>query len=102
MTEMKLIALCILPVFLILITLSGCGVLGGGSPTALPTVVLGSSNNAPQATSSTPSSSSSTAQAILSGGVSASGIVVPARQAQMASGLGGTVQSVDVAVGDAV
>ncbi|MDR3565415.1 MAG: HlyD family efflux transporter periplasmic adaptor subunit [Negativicutes bacterium] len=99
---MKLMALCILPVFFILITLSGCGVLGGGNPTALPTVVLGSGSNAPQATSSTPSSPSSTAQVIISGGVSASGIVVPAHQAQMASGLGGTVQSVDVAVGDAV
>jgi multidrug resistance efflux pump len=101
-TEMKFWALCILPVFLIVMTLSGCGVLGGGNPTALPTVVLGSSNNAPQATSSSPSSPSSTAQVSISGGVSASGIVVPAHQAQMASGLGGTVQSVDVAVGDAV
>ena len=100
---MKFTARWLLAVLFILITLSGCA---NGSPTPLPTVVLGSSNSAPQAVSSTPSSSSSLsatqAAPVITGGVSASGIVVPAHQAQMASALGGNVKSVAVAVGDQV
>jgi len=95
---MKLRALCFLPVCFILITLSGCAALGG-VPTPLPTIVLGNYNSTPQPASS--NSASSTAQVSL-GGVSASGVVVPAQQAQMASALGGTVQLVDVSIGDAV
>ncbi|MDR3573691.1 MAG: HlyD family efflux transporter periplasmic adaptor subunit [Anaerolineaceae bacterium] len=105
---MKRLALWVLAVFFIILTLSGCS---GASPTALPTVVLGSNNTAPQAVSSpalstTPGSSSAATQAsaliTTGGGVSASGIVVPAHQAQMASALGGMVKSVDVAVGNQV
>jgi multidrug resistance efflux pump len=92
---MKFMALWVLPVLFTLLTLSGCGVLANASPIPLPTVVLGSSNATPQA------ASSSTAQTT-GGGVTASGIVVPAHQAQMASALGGNVKSVDVAVGDQV
>jgi len=83
---MKFMALWVLTALCTLLTLNGCGTFAG-NPTALPTVVLGSSNATPQASG---------------GGVTASGIVVPAHQAQMASALGGTVKSVDVAVGDPV
>jgi multidrug efflux pump subunit AcrA (membrane-fusion protein) len=102
--EMKFSALWVPLILFTLITLSGCSALAG-SPTALPTVVLGSNNATPQPVSSTPSSSSSSATqmtVITTGGVTASGIVVPAHQAQLASALGGNVKSVDVAVGDQV
>ncbi len=99
---MKSLALWLLPVLIILFSLNGCSALAGGSPTALPTVVLGSIAATPQTVSSTPSSSATQAIVITAGGVSASGIVVPAHQAQMASALGGNVKSVDVALGDQV
>jgi multidrug resistance efflux pump len=102
--EMKFSALWVPLILFTLLTLSGCGALGG-SPTPLPTVVLGSSNATPQApAASSSSSTTSTASANLAAGsgVTASGIVVPAHQAQMASALGGNVKSVDVAVGDQV
>ncbi len=73
-----------------LITLSGCGIFGA-SPTPLPTVVLGTNP---------PNSQSTTAP--LSGGVTASGFVVPARQAQLASAAGGNLETLNVALGDQV
>ena len=75
-------------------TLTGCGALGGASPTPLPTVVLGSNTGAatPKAAGSSPGGQ----------GVTASGIVVPARQAQIASAQTGNLAAVNVAVGDQV
>jgi len=73
------------------IVLSGCSQLGGGTPTALPTVVLDSSAAASQASPRTASS-----------GVTASGIVVPAQQARLAFSIAGKVEAVNVAVGKQV
>ena len=80
--------------FLILLigfALTGCGVLGQATPEPLPTIVLDHGDPTPQ-----PSSQGK------SGGVTASGVVVPAQQAQLASMLGGNVKTVNVAVGDLV
>ncbi|MBE3038583.1 MAG: biotin/lipoyl-binding protein, partial [Chloroflexi bacterium] len=87
---MKLKALLVL---LVACTLTGCSALGQASPTPLPTVVLGNNNSGaiPQATSR-PNS----------GGVTASGVVVPAQQAQIVSALAGAIVAVNVAVGDQV
>ena len=57
-----------------------------GTPEPLPTVVLETGGSSPQ----------------LQGGVTASGVVVPARQAELAFSLAGIVQAVHVAVGDMV
>lgn len=72
--------------------LSGCGVLSGATPTPLPTVVLGSSNPTPQAA----------APGGAGGGVTASGIVVPAQEVQIASAVGENVEALNVAAGDPV
>jgi HlyD family secretion protein len=74
----------------ILIILVGCSGFGRAAPTALPTIVLGDSNPAPQ----------STAQ--FSGGVTASGNVTPAEQAQIVFTLAGKIEKVNVVVGDTV
>ena len=75
---------------LLLLALAGCGSLGGTSE-ALPTVVLQGGN------ASTPG------PAVSGGaGVTASGVVVPARQATLAFTLGGSVRSVQAEVGDQV
>jgi HlyD family secretion protein len=81
--------------FLLAFTLAGCSVFGKGSPTALPTVVLGSQNATPNPGRATTSPSSG-------GGVTASGVVAPAQEAQLAFGMGGLVNKVSVAVGDQV
>jgi multidrug efflux pump subunit AcrA (membrane-fusion protein) len=74
---------------LVVIALAGCGTLG--TPEPLPTVVLqGGSQTTPAP------------QAAGQGGVTASGMVVPAQQADMAFALGGTVRSVNVEAGDRV
>jgi RND family efflux transporter MFP subunit len=65
-----------------IVLLAACG--SASSPTAIPTLVL-SSNPATSATS-----------------VSASGVVVPARKAQLAFPLTGVVRTVSVQVGDAI
>ena len=65
--------------------LVACGSVGG-TPTPLPTVVLDTGGGSPQ----------------LQGGVTASGVVVPAHQAELAFALAGIVQAVHVAVGDQV
>lgn len=70
---------------------SGCSALGGGTPAPLPTVVLDNSS------ANTPPVSQ-----IDASGVTASGVVAPAQQAQLASLLGGSVEKVNVAVGDKV
>ncbi len=71
------------------LALAGCGPLG--TPEPLPTVVLqGGSPSTPAP------------EAAGRGGVTASGVVVPAQQAEMAFALGGTVRSVNVEAGDPV
>jgi multidrug efflux pump subunit AcrA (membrane-fusion protein) len=71
----------------LMISLAACGT---QTPAPLPTVVLAGGNPAPLATDSA------------RGGVTASGFVVSAQQAQLAFTLGGNVKTVSVAVGDQV
>jgi multidrug efflux pump subunit AcrA (membrane-fusion protein) len=66
-------------------SLVACGSVGR-TPTPLPTVVLDTGGDSPQ----------------LQGGVTASGVVVPAHEAELAFALAGIVQAVHVAVGDQV
>jgi HlyD family secretion protein len=75
---------------LLLFVLAGCSVFSQVAPTALPTVVLDSGSASPAPSQAT------------RGGVTASGTVEPAQEAQLASTLSGNVKSVSVAVGDAV
>ena len=67
----------------------------GRSGAPLPTVVLGGGGS-----STVPSEAPHTSG--LTGAVAASGVVVPARQASLAWGVGGRVAEVHVAVGDVV
>jgi HlyD family secretion protein len=85
---MKFKALLIL---LMVTALTGCSAFVSTTPTPLPTTVLDNDSVAPQSSSQGTSS-----------GVTASGIVVPAQEAQMAFTLAGIVQTVSVAVGDQV
>ena len=85
---MKVASILLLAVFL-----SACGTFG--SPTALPTVVLDSGGS-----SATPSAPVGGGGSL--SGVTASGVVVPANNAQLALTLGGSVKSVPVAEGDKV
>ena len=72
------------------LALAACGAVGGTSG-PLPTVVLqGGSESTP------------TPQMASRGGVTASGVVVPAQQADMAFALGGNVQAVNVDLGERV
>jgi HlyD family secretion protein len=86
----KLFALTVLLVFL-LTSLAGCSALGQSTPAPLPTVVLDSGGTTPQSTSLPPS-----------GGVTASGIVAPAQEAQLAFSSGGNLETLEAAVGDQV
>ena len=61
----------------------------------LPTVVLDNNNATPNSPGETPSKSAS-------GGVTASGVVAPAQEAQIAFAMGGNVKTLPVAVGDQV
>lgn len=83
----------VLFILLAALSLSGCGVLGQANPTPLPTIVLENSG----AATPTPAGS----QAGL-GGVTASGNVAPAQQADLAAAQGGNLKSVNVKVGDSV
>jgi HlyD family secretion protein len=74
-------------------SLSGCSALNGATPTPLPTIVL-DVNSTTQQTSST--------RAASGGGVTASGVVTPAQQAQLSATLAGGIEAVTVAVGDTV
>jgi len=72
------------------LALAACGAVGGNSE-PLPTVVLqGGSESTPAP------------QTAARGGVTASGVVVPAQQADMAFALGGNVQAVNVDLGEKV
>ena len=75
--------------------LAGCSVLSKATPQALPTVVLDSGG-----TTSNPGGTTSPGTNL--GGVTASGIVVPAQEAQLAFGLGGEIETVSVSPGDRV
>ena len=78
------------------LVLTSCGALGQSKPQALPTVVLDAGGLAP--TANAPFS----AEAPAPGSVTASGVVQPAEVAQISSPVGGSVQTVDAAVGDEV
>jgi HlyD family secretion protein len=76
---------------LLAFSLAGCNAFTNSTPQPLPTVVLGT-------VSANPTSSSQG----FSGGVTASGVVAPAQEAQLASSAGGQIAQVNVAVGDVV
>ena len=76
---------------LLAFTLVGCNAFTNSTPQPLPTVVLGNGNANPTSASQG-----------FSGGVTASGIVAPAQQAQLTTTAGGQIAEVDVAVGDVV
>src|SRR3990172_1242248 len=80
----------VLSILLMALVAAACGA-GAGTPTPLPTVVLGGGSTTPQASSPG-----------LSGGVTASGIVVPAQETRLAFASGGRVDMLPVAVGDQV
>ncbi len=86
---MKLKAFIVLLVISLFI-LNGCGIFSSAA-TPLPTVVLGTPGSNPQSTS-TPAL----------GGVTASGNVIPAQQAQLVSAVGGKIEALNVARGDQV
>ena len=75
--------------------LAGCSILSKATPQALPTVVLDSSG-------ATANTGGTTSPGTNLGGVTASGIVVPAQEAQLAFGLGGEIDTVSVSPGDRV
>ncbi len=75
-------------VVLLSLALTACGSNTASTPQALPTVALEGGNVAvPDSTR---------------GGITASGVVMPAQEAQMAFALGGIVETVNVKVGDTV
>lgn len=83
---------------LLLFVLTGCGTLGN-TPTPLPTVMLGENNgNASVSATRAPA----LPQGSGTGGVTASGFIVPARQARLAFSVAGRIQTIHVAVGDQV
>ena len=79
---------------LLLIAQTGCGALSGSTPEPLPTVVLGDGNPPPESSPGSPP--------VSTGGMAASGTVVPAQEARIASKLGEIVLRVNVATGDRV
>ncbi|MEA4909893.1 MAG: efflux RND transporter periplasmic adaptor subunit [Anaerolineaceae bacterium] len=85
--------------------LAGCSPAAQSGATPLPTVVLGSGGVAPQATSqpgATEEAGPGESGLVALSGVTASGIVVPAAEAEIAAPVGGNVETVNVAVGDTV
>lgn len=91
----KIFGQSLILILLIVFTLTGCSVFATKTPAPLPTILLGTNNPAPAATGT------ASPQAV-SAGVTASGIVVPAQDAQLAFTMGGKVKTVKVAVGDQV
>jgi multidrug efflux pump subunit AcrA (membrane-fusion protein) len=74
------------------LAVAGCSVFGGSTPQPLPTVVL-----------DTPRATAQGAPAAVSGsGVTASGVVAPARQVTLAAAAAGSIQTLGAAVGDSV
>lgn len=82
-------------ILLWIFTLTGCSAFVKTTPQPLPTIVL--DNNNP-----TPDAANGVASQAFSGGVTASGIVMTAQDAQLAFTIGGKVKAVNVAVGDLV
>src|SRR5690349_16395395 len=80
--------------------LSACSAVGQPPATALPTVVLGGDDTPPALDSSTPAPSQP--DNVGAGGVTASGIVIPAHQARLAFSLAGRIETINVAAGDQV
>jgi len=76
-------------VSLLLLALTACGSAASGTSEALPTVALEGGSSLPAAVS-------------VKRGVTASGVVMPAQEANMAFALGGIVKAVNVKVGDSV
>ena len=76
------------------LVLASCGSLALGSPTALPTVVLGGGSPTTSQTAATAASGG--------GGASASGVIAPARTAQLSASSSTRVNSLEVAEGDPV
>jgi len=76
---------------LLFIAQTGCGALSGSTPAPLPTIVLEGGSASPEVL---PRSSG--------GGLAASGVIVPAQEARIASKLGEIVTRVNVARGDRV
>ena len=93
--EKRAWAMILILVLLVFLGLYGCNGLSGGSPQALPTVVLGSGTAAPAA-------GSDNAPPPVSGEVIASGVIAPAEEAEMVFASGGMVNAVNVARGDKV
>jgi len=89
--KIKVLVIIITLVLLAVVPLAGCGAFTQETPAPLPTVVLDSGNG-----------SSQSSPQFDSGGVIASGVVVPAKEAKMAFTSGGNLESVQVAVGDQV
>ncbi|NPV56712.1 MAG: HlyD family efflux transporter periplasmic adaptor subunit [Anaerolineae bacterium] len=75
---------------MLIVILAGCGSAGAGAPTPYPTIVLGNGTPVAPPASNFP------------GGVRASGVLVPGRQAQIASASGGIITSLPVALGQTV
>ncbi len=90
---MKSKGLWVLLAALLLLALPACNTLNPPAPTPLPTVVLDGSN---------PSAGAAPDASLPVGGVTASGVIVPAQLAQLAFPAGGSVQEVSVASGDKV
>src|SRR5574341_2563962 len=86
-------AILIVTITIVALLLSACG--STSSPTPIPTVVLDSGNQ----NSSTPVSNTSNNN---DGSVTASAIIVPVQEAQLAFSLPGSIQKVNVATGDQV
>jgi multidrug efflux pump subunit AcrA (membrane-fusion protein) len=83
-------------IFVVLVfSLASCSALGGSTPQPLPTIILGDGDT-------TPAPGSTTAPQNRGSGVTASGIVAPAQEAQLVSALAGKIQTVMVSVGDRV
>lgn len=73
--------------------LAGCTALSGGTPTPLPTLALDGGSQPPSGTAASPQTLD---------GVTASGRIVPGREAHLVFTLGGRIESANVAVGDQV
>jgi multidrug efflux pump subunit AcrA (membrane-fusion protein) len=86
----------LMSVLVLAIILGGCGGFSHATPTPLPTVVLDSGGVlAPTSMAGTPEPSASSM-------VAASGVIIPAREAQISSALGGNVLSIEVVIGEQV
>jgi HlyD family secretion protein len=87
----KLLAKKLAPILILCLFLAACNALSQSTPEPLPTVILEDGSSSGQ--NSFPTDGA---------GVIASGVVAPARQAQVAAAMAGSVSSVQVAVGDRV